>query len=234
MDAIALQPAAAPVPPAPGRAVARRRAPARQAPPPPADAEDREILFGLFAPCLGCMEAAEAVEAVIARFGSLAEAVAAPPRDLAALPELREGGAAALRAVLATARRLDRVRRARRPVMAHAAAWVGHLRRGGAGLAAGQFRALFLDPRGVLLAEESFGAAGPASVPGQVIRRALALEAEGIVLARGCRGDAAPAETDVAMARSLDQAAGVMGLRLRDLLLVGRSAHASLREAGVV
>lgn len=234
MDAIALQPAIAPLPPVAGRAGARRRTLARQAVPAPADAEEREILFGLFAPCLGCMEAAEAVEAVLARFGSLAEAVAAPPRDLAALPELGEGGAAALRAVQATARRLDRLRRTRRPVMAHAAAWVAHLRRDGAGPAAGEYRALFLDPRGALLAEETLGAAGPAAVPGQAIRRALALEADGIVLARGCRGDAAPAEADVTMARSLDHAAKVMGLRLRDLLVIGRSAHASLRAAGAL
>ena len=93
---------------------------------------------------------------------------------------------------------------------------------------------MFLDPRGVLLAEETLGAAGPATVPGQVIRRALALEAEGIVLARGCRCDAAPAEADVAMARCLDQTARVMGLRLRDLLVMGRSAHVSLRAAGAL
>jgi DNA repair protein RadC len=222
MDAFAIQPDARPRPAAPPAAAALGAA----------DAEEREILFGLLEPCLGCMEAAEAVEALLARFGDLAGVFAAAPRDLAALPELGEAGAAALRAVLAAAQRLDRLRQARRTVLPHAEAWVAHLRRRGAGVPAGQFRALFLDPDGVLLAEESVAAA-PQAVPGQVLRRALALEAEGIVLARGCAGARAVADArDVAMARSLDQVAEVMGLRLRDLLVMGRVGHASVRGAG--
>lgn len=227
MDAFAFQPAVAV---APHPTVARRRAADRHPAPALPDAEDREILFALLAPCLGCMEAAEAVEAVLARFGSLTEAVAATPGDLVALPELGEAGAAALRAVLAAARRLDRLRRSRRPVLGRSAAWVAHLRRGGATMAAGQFRALFLDPRGVLLAEETVDASAPAAVPGKVIRRALALEAEGIVLVRGCgSGTASANRGDMAVARSLDQAAQVMGLRLREMLVMGRTAHVSVR-----
>ncbi|MEO3474003.1 JAB domain-containing protein [Roseomonas sp. CAU 1739] len=232
MDAFAFQTAATPAAAAPRPPMARRRGPDMAA---EAQHEDREILFALLAPCLGCMEAAEAVEAVLARFGGLTEAVAAAPRDLASLPELGEAGAAALRAVLAAAQRLDHLRRAKRPVLARAAAWMAHLRRGGASLAAGEFRALYLDPRGVLLAEETLGGSEPAALPGQVIRRALALEAEGIVLARGCgRGAASASPGDIAMARSLDQAVQVMGLRLRDMLVLGRTTQVSLREVGAV
>jgi DNA repair protein RadC len=96
-------------------------------------------------------------------------------------------------------------------------------------------RALFLDARGVLLAEETVGPGAAAAVPGRVIRRALALEADGIVLARGCEGgDPVASDSDIAMARSLDQAAQVMGMRLRDHLVLGRTAHASMREVGAV
>ncbi len=230
MDAFACQPVSATARPVPRRATT---------PSPPiaaaSQAEDREILFALLAPCLGCMEAAEAVEAVIARFGGLAEATAARASDLAALPELGEAGAAALRAVMAAALRLERLRRTRRPVLAQTAVVVAHLRRRDAPIRVGELRALFLDPRGVLLAEETVGPAVAAGVPGHVLRRALALDAEGIVLARGGEGgDPVASDSDIAMARSLDQAAQVMGLRLRDHLVLGRTAHASLREEGAV
>ena len=229
MDAFAFQPSSGSAAAAPPRAAAQRRA-ALAMP----EAEDREILFALLAPCLGCMEAAEAVEAVIARFGGLAEATAADPRDLAALPELGEAGAAALRAVMAAALRLERLRRGRRPVLARTAEVLAHLRRGASAIGAGELRALFLDPRGVLLAEETVGSGAAAVVPGRVIRRALALEADSILLARGCEGgDPVAGDSDVAMVRSLDQSAQVMGLRLRDHLVLGRTAHASMRGGAV-
>lgn len=227
MDAFAYQAAAAPPPPSRNAIASRHLGLAAT------ETEDREILYALLAPCLGCMEAAEAVEAVIARFGGLADAIAAEPQDLALLPELGEAGAAALRAVMAAALRLERMRRSRRPLLTRTAAVLAHLRRGASAITAGELRALFLDARGVLLAEETVGPGAASTVPGKVIRRALALEADGIVLARGCEGgDPVPSESDAAMARSLDQAAAVMGLRLREHLVLGRTAHAAMRETG--
>lgn len=227
MDAFAFQTAAAPALPPSRHVIGSRRASVAAA-----EAEEREILYALLAPCLGCMEAAEAVEAVIARFGGMSEAIAAEPQHLASLPELGEAGAAALRAVMAAAQRLERTRRSRRPVLTRTAAVLAHLRRGASAITAGELRALFLDARGTLLAEETVGPAAASAVPGQVLRRALALEADGIVLARGCDGrDPVPSESDIAMARSLDQAAAVMGLRLREHLVLGRTAHASMRQA---
>ena len=225
MDAFAFQTAAAPALP-PSRHVVASRGPAVAS----SEAEDREILYALLAPCLGCMEAAEAVEAVIARFGGLAEATAAGAQDLASLPELGEAGAAALRAVMAAALRLERLRRSRRPVLTRTAAVLAHLRRGASAIGAGELRALFLDARGALLAEEAVGPGTAAAVPGKVIRRALALEADGVLLARGCAGgDPVASDSDIAMARSLDQAAAVMGLTLREHLVLGR--HRPCRDA---
>lgn len=199
------------------------------------DSEDREILFTLLAPCLGCMEATEALEALFARFDSLAEVMAAAPSDLAEVPELGEAGAAALIALQAAAAQLQRLHSRGRPILVHPASWVAHLRRGGAGMAPGEFRALFLDRCGALLAEETVGSEGGHAVPGRVIRRALALEAEGIVLARGHDGgDLAASESDIVMACSLHQAARVLGLRLHDHLVMARTDHASLRDAGVL
>ncbi|MBW6396690.1 hypothetical protein KPL78_02475 [Roseomonas sp. HJA6] len=223
MDAHACQPVVIAAPPMSMRS--RTSCAARGA----VEPEDREVLYALLVPCLGCIEAAEAMEALIARYGSFAEAVAASLRDLAIMPEVGEAGAAVLHAVQMAARRLERQRRGRMVVLAQPADWVAHLRRGATRLLPGEIHALFLNRRGRLLAEETLGAIASSAAPGLAIRRALALEAEGIVLARRC-GEREPvaSESDLAMMHSLDQAAMVMGLRLRDVLLLGRAGHASL------
>lgn len=197
--------------------------------------DDREILFALFAPCLGYMAAAEATEALLARFDTLADIVKAAPCDLLSVPELGEAGAAALVAVQMAAAELERLRTACRPVLLHAGAWVAHLRRGSAGIATGEFRALFLSAAGVLLSEETVGLNGTAPLPGKIIRRALALEAEGIVLARGeADGEPVASESDIVSGCMLHRAARLMGMRLHDHLVIGRSDHASLRDAAVL
>lgn len=225
MDAVAFQRLVIAAPPMSMRSHPPRPIPAA------AEAEDREVLYALLAPCLGCIEAAEAMEALMARYGSFADAAAASPEDLLHMPAVGEAGAAALHAVQVAAQRLERQQRGRRPVLGQPADWLARLRRGAAGLRPGEVHVLFLDRSGALLAEESLASAAPDATPGQAIRRALALEAESIVLARRCAEDEPVAsEDDIAMARGLDQAAAVMGLRLRDAILLGPTGRAAPME----
>lgn len=209
------------------RPTRRRRAAAESLPAEDGE-EDREVLFALLAPCLGCMAAAEAAEALLGRFAGLTEVLGAPLPELAAMRELGEGGAAALKAAQAAAQRLERLR-ASRPALRGTAALLAYLRRAeplGEGL-----RALFLDARDRLIADEPV--AGGA--PGRALRRALALRAEGLLLVRArASGDPTAAEADIALARSLEQAAQVMEIRLVDVVVMGRGAPASLRAAGLI
>lgn len=234
MDAIAIPDASRPLLP-PGLPAAARDAAEAAA----GVEADRELLFAVLAHGLGCMGAAEAADVLLARYGSLAEAVAAEATALAALPQLGEGGAAALKAVHAAALHCERLRRSRRPVLGGTAGVLAYLRRGGARGAPGEMRALFLDGADRLLADEIVGATGPgavAAVPARALRRALALQAAGMVLVRAAPGGGDPVAgaADIAMARSLDQAARVLEMRLRDLLVVGPARHASLRERGLL
>ena len=228
MDAFAAQPVPpgmVPLPP-PARAPRRARRPVSVAEP---GAEDLELLFSLLSHSLGCMEAAEAAEAALARYGGFAEAVAADLEELARLPELGEAGAALLKAVHAASLRLDLMRARRRPQLRDVAALVAYLR--ASAPPAEGLRALFLDAEDRLLADEPL----PTGAPGQVLRRALALQADAVLLLRGqAGGDPVASEADVALARSLDQAARLMEIRLRDFVVVGRGAAASLRERGLL
>ena len=193
--------------------------------------EDREILGALLALCLGWMQAAEAAEAILTRFGGIEEALNADPRELIDMPELGEVGAAALRAVRDAAEQLER-RRRRACTLASDAALIAHLQAsvptGGAG-----WRVLFLDASGIVLGEDTLPADGEQPA-GPMIRNALKLDADALVVARRCEGEVPSASPqDLALASHLNQAAQVMGLHLRDMVLLGRDGHVSLRRAGV-
>jgi DNA repair protein RadC len=202
---------------------------------PDALSADREVLFSVFSHCLGWMEGADAAEAVLGRFGSLALAASAEEADLAALPELGEAGAAALKAVHAAALRLAASSVGARPVLRSTGAVVAYARARGAGLAAGEMRALFLDARERLIVDEVVAHDdAAASLPSRVLRRTLALQADAVILLRHAAGVPVPAAAEVALARRISGAAAVMGVRLHDLVVIGRDAHVSLRDAGAL
>lgn len=187
---------------------------------------DREILCALFALCLGWMQAAEAAEAILTRFGGIEDALDADPRELIDMPELGEVGAAALRAVREAAEQLER-RRRRASSLTSEAALIAHLQ-GSVPAEAEGWRVLFLDTDGVLLSEDTLSANADQPV-GSMIRRAVKLDADTMVAARRCKGETPSASRqDLALASSLDQAARMMGLQLRDMVLLGRDGHISL------
>jgi DNA repair protein RadC len=184
------------------------------------------------------MEAAEATEALLAPFGDLAEAIGASGATLAAIPALGEEGAAVLKAIEAAVLRIEGLRAARRPALRGRRAVLDYLDMRRATQAEGELRALYLDARNRLLADEIVGAGTERDrslLPARVLRRALALDAAAIVLVRRI-GGAAPVpdaqERDLAL--RMAEAAGLMCVTLRDYLLVagkGGKGHASVMVA---
>lgn len=196
------------------------------------DAIEHEVLFGVLAPCLGWVEAAEAAEAALRRFGGLAGTLAAPEGELAALGPLGEAGAATLKGLAAAARHLGALEVPARPALRGLPAILGHLRAAGpmpAGL-----RAIFLDARDRVIAEEALGAA-EAGAAARVLRRAVALDAVAVILLRHVpEGDPTALDADVLLARRVAGAAEVIELELRDHLVIGGGAPASLRGLGLM
>lgn len=222
------QPVAAPAP-------ARRRSRPAAAPRRPVasiDAAEHEVLFGVFAPCLGWIEAAEAAEAALLRFGGLAGTLAAAEDELAALGPLGETGAASLKGLAAAARHLGALRPPERPVLRSPPAILAHLRASGP-LPAG-LRAIFLDARDRVISEEAMGGA-EAGGAARVLRRAVALHAVAVILLRhDPDGDPTALDSDVLLARRVAAAGQVLEIELRDHLVLGRGAPASLRGLGLL
>ena len=224
-------PPVAAAPPAPRRRARQVAAPPRRAAP-GVDTVEHELLFGVLAPCLGWVEAAEAAEAALRRFGGLAATLAAPEDDLAGLDPLGEAGAATLKGLAAAARHLGALPPPDRPALRGLPAILGHLRAAGpmpAGL-----RAVFPDAHHPGVAEEGPGAVEDRAAAGAP-PRAGKLGAVAVILARHApEGDPTALDADVLLARRIAGAAQVIEVELRDHLVIGAGAPASLRGLGLM
>ena len=175
---------------------------------------------------------------LIARFGSFANAIAAPMTDLLGVEGLGQSGAAALKIVHAAALRLARSEIMGQPVLANWQALIDYLTAVLARERVEQFRLLFLDTRNRLLADEAQarGTVNHTPVyPREVIKRALELNAVAIILVHNHpSGDPSPSREDIAMTRAIADAAATVSVALHDHVIVGNGTWTSFRQLGLL
>jgi DNA repair protein RadC len=122
---------------------------------------------------------------LIARFGSFAEVVAAPPKRLAELKGMGEAAITELKIVHAAASRLARGQMQKRTVLSSWSSVIDYCRTAMAYADKEQFRLLFLDKRNQLIADEvqQIGTVDHTPVyPREVVKRALELSATALIL----------------------------------------------------
>jgi DNA repair protein RadC len=175
---------------------------------------------------------------IIKRFGSFAEALAAPPQRLMEVEGVGESVATDLKIVAAAARRLTRGAVAKRPVLSSWNAVLDHCRTAMAFADREQFRLLFLDKRNALIADEvqQSGTVDHTPVyPREVIRRALELSATAIVLVHNHpSGDPTPSRADIDMTRLIIETAKPLGIAVHDHIIIGRQSHASMKGLALI
>lgn len=176
--------------------------------------------------------------ALLARFGSFAGAIAAPPTELAGIDGLAEAGVAALKLVQAAALRLARAEVIDRPVLANWDRLVSYLTASLARERIEQFRVLFLDNRNRLLTDEAqgHGTVNHTPVyPREVVKRALELHATALILVHNHpSGDPTPSAADLEMTRDVRQAAETLGIVLHDHVIIGNGTWLSFRREGLL
>ena len=171
---------------------------------------------------------------LLARFPGFGAVIGAPATELMAVEGLGEAGAAAIKLIQAAALRMMRYELADKPVLAtwdrlidYVMAAMGHER-------VEQFRVLFLDGRGRLIADEvqSQGTINHTQAyPREVVRRCLALHAAAVVLAHNHpSGDPTPSREDVALTTEIARAMAIMGMTLHDHIIVGKGRWISFRR----
>lgn len=174
--------------------------------------------------------AARAVE----RFGSFAGLVSAPVRELLAMPGLGPHSVAALKLVHAAALRASQAGLMRRVVLDDMARLADYLSAVLARERIEQFRVLFLDAAQCLIADEAQGRGTVNHTPvypREVVRRAIELRAAGLILVHNHpSGDPTPSREDVEMTATVRSAAALLGIAVRDHIIVGNGRWVSLRE----
>jgi DNA repair protein RadC len=196
--------------------------------------QGRVVLLTLLAQAMPWTQAAAAVEAALLRFGDFGSVLAADRTELEALPELGETGAAVLKAAHAAAMHLSLVRLKGTAVLKRMSALIAYLQARSARSPTEDFRALFLDARNRLIADEELARGDVRAVsifPASVLRRALQLHASAIILVHNHpSGDPTPSIADITLTREIQRAASLLGITVQDHIVLGRGGYASMRQ----
>ncbi|MBI3705237.1 MAG: DNA repair protein RadC [Rhizobiales bacterium] len=170
---------------------------------------------------------------LIAKFGSFAETVAAPPARLAESKGMGEAAITELKLVHAAASRLARGQVQKRPVLSSWSSVIDYCRTAMAFAEKEQFRVLFLDKRNQLIADElqQTGTVDHTPVyPREVVKRALELSSTALILVHNHpSGDPTPSRADIVMTQSIIEVAKPLGISVHDHIIVGKEGHASFK-----
>lgn len=173
---------------------------------------------------------------LLARFGGLRGLLSAPVNDLVASHGLGPGKASQLLACLELARRHLAEALQRGPTLLNPADSASYLKARLRDHPFEVFAVLFLDTRHRPIAcEELFhGSIDGASVhPREVVRRSLAHNAAAVILAHNHpSGVAEPSEADRLITRRLQEALGLIEVRVLDHLVIGDGPPVSLAARG--
>lgn len=172
-------------------------------------------------------------KALIARFGSFAEVVAAPPARLVEVEGVSEGVATEFKIVEAAAKRFAKGVIKKRRSLGSWSEVVDYCRTAMAFDDREDFRILFLDKKNGIIADEAQGVGTVDHTPvypREVVKRALELSASAIILVHNHpSGDPTPSTQDVKMTLDIIAIAAPLGVTVHDHIIVGRQGHASLK-----
>lgn len=176
--------------------------------------------------------------ALLGRFGSFANAIAAPLTELREVEGIKDAGAAALKTVHAAALRLVGSEVRDRDVLNSWDKLIDYLTAHVARAAVEEVHVLFLDTRNRLLADEVMGRGTVNHTPiypREVVKRALELQATALILVHNHpSGDPTPSRADIEMTGEIKAAAAVFGIALHDHLIIGNGRQISFRREGLL
>jgi DNA repair protein RadC len=199
---------------------------------------DHEILEMTLFLALPRRDTKPIARALLLRFRSYAACIAATPQELSEIEGLGEAGVAALKTIQAAALRLLRAEVMDRPILNSWDRLMDYLTAVLARERIEHFRALYLDTRNRLVADEPQGR-GTVNLtpvyPREIVRRALELSATALILVHNHpSGDPTPSQQDVTMTQSIREAAAPLSIVLHDHVIIGNGRHFSFRREGLL
>lgn len=171
-------------------------------------------------------------------FGDLNSVMAAPPDRLSEVEGAGPAVVEQLKILEALGHRMARARVMARPVLSSWDALLDYLKTALAHQTTERFRVLYLDRRNVLIADEELAEGTVDHVPvypREVVKRALSVNASALILVHNHpSGDPTPSDADIAMTRTIRDAAATLGIVLHDHLVIGKGAEVSFRADGLL
>jgi DNA repair protein RadC len=175
---------------------------------------------------------------LLAKFGTFAEVISAPPERLKEVEGIGERAVEELKLIQAAAARLARRQILAKPALSSWAQVLDYLRIAQGFEAREQFRILFLDKKNNLIADEVQGRGTVDHTPvyvREVVKRALELSASALILVHNHpSGDPTPSRADIDMTKQIADAARPLGVTIHDHVIVGRDGHASLKAMRLI
>jgi DNA repair protein RadC len=175
---------------------------------------------------------------LLARFGSMANAISATVPELQRIDGLGDAGIAALKTIRAAALRLARAEVIEQPLLASWDKLMDYLSASLAREKVEQFRILFLDVRNRLIADETQGRGTVNHTPvyiREVVSRALELKSSAAILVHNHpSGDPTPSRADIEMTTEIATALRIVSIRVHDHVIVGNGRVYSFRQEGLL
>jgi len=177
-------------------------------------------------------------KALLARFGGFADVIATPAARLREIDGVGDAVVTQLKIVEAAALRMAKAKVMGRPALSSWNALIDYCTAAMARDPREQFRALFLDRKNVLIADEvlSQGTVDHTPVyPREILKRALELSASAMILVHNHpSGDPTPSRADIEMTKQIADAAKALGIAVHDHLVIGLKGHASFKALGLL
>jgi DNA repair protein RadC len=175
---------------------------------------------------------------LIDKFGSFADAIAAPRGRLLEVTGVGDSVVTHLKIVEAAALRLSKLRVLGKPALSSWSALIDYCAAVMARNPQEAFRILFLDRKNVLIADEVQGQGTVDHTPvypREIVKRALELSASSLILVHNHpSGDPSPSQADIVMTREIVSAAKALRIAVHDHLIVGRGGTISFKSMGLL
>ncbi len=175
---------------------------------------------------------------LLAEFGDFNRVISAPSSRLLAIKGVGESVIQEFRIVTAAAERLAQVEVLNRDILSNWQALLTYCHIAMAHKENEEFRILFLDKKGNLIADEEQQKGTVDHVPvyrREVVKRALELNASSVVLVHNHpSGDPKPSEADTDLTRHIQAALDTVKITLHDHIIIGAQSHASLHDLGLL
>ncbi len=175
---------------------------------------------------------------LLAEFGDFNRVISAPSSRLLAIKGVGESVIQEFRIVTAAAERLAQVEVLNRDILSNWQALLTYCHIAMAHRENEEFRILFLDKKGNLIADEEQQKGTVDHVPvyrREVVKRALELNACSLVLVHNHpSGDPKPSKADVELTRHIQAALDTVKITLHDHIIIGAQSHASLHDLGLL